>query len=251
MICYRRNFASGGTFFLTAVMALALSFDTAAAEMGPCRKDGHDSSYCGEGDGAARIIPNTTSPSHRLALAWRLNDKPPVRRPDEGDPALESLIVRVDDGAILAKSKGTYWNTGDRYAPRQYLSAAWSQDSRLLIRTAGVGSGTDSAEVFAFAADDRVTGPFDLVKVLDPAVRAQMKGVKGLDEYLLRFCYKPEPTIDDQGLIHASVFMTRKDVEDGPVYELTAQVMFDGSSLDAKVLSISRYEGLTISVTAH
>jgi hypothetical protein len=207
--------------------------------------------YCGEGDGAARIVPNTTSPSHRLALAWRVNNKPPTRRPDEDDPALESLIVRVDDGAILAKAKGTYWNTGDRYAPKQYLSAAWSQNSRLLIRTAGVGSGPDSAEVFAFAADDRVTGPFDLVKVLDPAVRAQMKGVQRLEEYLLRFCYRPEPTIDDQGLIQASVFMARQDADDGPIYNLTAQATFDGDSLNAKVLSISKYEGVTISVTVH
>lgn len=234
-----------------ALMALALWSGTVPAKMGPCWPDGYGNFFCGEGDGAARIIPKTTSPSHRLALAWRLNNRPPTIRPNEGDPDLESLIVRIEDGAILAKSRGVYWNTGDRYAPRQYLRAAWSPDSRLLIRTAGRVGVPDLAELFAFAEDDGIIGPFDLAKVLDPAVRAEMKSVRDADQYSLRFSYKPEPSIDDQGLIHASVYTTAPDSSDGPIYDLTAQVTRAVNSLDAKVVAITQYFGSTISVIVH
>ncbi len=234
-----------------AVTALGFLVLPVRSEMGPCRRDGQESSYCGEGEGAARIIPETTSPSHRLALAWRMTNRSPTIRPNDNDPDLESLVVRTEDGAILAKSRGFYWNLGERYAPRQYLRAAWSPDSRLLIRTAGRLGVPDSAELFAFTEDDGVIGPFDLTKVFDPAVRAQMKGVKDANEYSLRFSYKPEPTIDDQGLIHASVFTEARDSRDGPSYDLTAQAARVAHSLDVKVLSVSQYLGPSISVTIH
>ncbi len=175
-----------------AFTVLALWAVTARAEMGPCLSGDHGSLICGSGDGAARTIPETNSPSKRLALAWRLTNRPPTDRPSDGDPNLENVIVHIDDGAILAKSRGFYWYLGERYAPRQYLRAAWSPDSRMLIRTAGSVDVPDTAELFAFADDGRVTGPFDLVKVFDPAVRAKMKGAKDAEQYLFRFCYKPD-----------------------------------------------------------
>ena len=105
--------------------------------------------------------------------------------------------------------------------------------------------------LFAFTEDDGVIGPFDLTKVFDPAVRAQMKGVKDSNEYSLRFSYKPKPTIDDQGLIHASVFTEARDSRDGPSYDLTAQAARAAHSLDVKVLSDFQYLGPSISVTIH
>ncbi len=239
--------------FLAVAITLVVSLlsQTAHCEMGPCLPDDHGSLTCGYGDGAARIIPKTTSPSGRLALAWRLTDKPPTHRPRDSDPSLESLIVRIEDGTILAKSKGTYWDIGNRYAPRQYLRAAWSPDSRLMIRTAGRSGLPDSAELFAFTEEDGVIGPFDLTKVFDPAVHAEMKSTKDADQYLIRFSYKPEPAIDDQGLIRASTYTTAPDSSDGPIYDLTAQATRSANSLDAKVLSVSQYPGPHISVTVH
>jgi hypothetical protein len=203
------------------------------------------------GSGAARVIPKTTSPSKRLALAWRLTNGPPTDRPDEGDPDLESLIVRVEDGAVLANSRGFYWDLGERYAPRQYLRAAWSPDSRLLIRTAGRVGVPDSAELFAFADNDRVTGPFDLAKVLDAAVRAQMKDVRNADEYSFGISTSPEISIDDHDVIHGSVYMAAPNSGHDLIYELAAQVTRAADALDAKVVSISQYLGPYISVTVH
>jgi hypothetical protein len=238
-------------FATLTIATLGLAPLTAAAEIGPCLPDDHGGLTCGSGDGAARVILKTRSPSGRLALAWRVIGGPPTIPPNSDDPGLESVIVRIKDGAILAKSRGVYWDIGERYAPKQYLRAAWSPDSRLLIRTAGRVGVPDSAELFAFAEDDGIIGPFDLAKVLDPAVRAEMKSVKDADQYSLRFSYKPEPAIDDQGLIHASVYTTAPDSGDGPIYDLTAQVTRAANSLDAKVLSVSQYLGPYISVTAH
>lgn len=88
--------------------ALAIAPLTAQAEMGPCTPDDRGGLTCGNGEGAARVIPKTRSPSSRLALAWRLKSSAPGYQLHEGNPDLESLIVRIEDGAILAKSRGTY-----------------------------------------------------------------------------------------------------------------------------------------------
>src|SRR6202042_2599135 len=92
-----------------SLSALMSAPSTAAAEMGPCRPATFDL-ICGSGDGAARVIVKTISPSKRLAFAWRLADRPPTDRPAEGDPNLENLIIRIADGAVLARSHGSYWD---------------------------------------------------------------------------------------------------------------------------------------------
>jgi hypothetical protein len=234
-----------------AFMTLAFWTVTARAEMGPCLPADRGSLICGTGDGAARTIPETSSPSKRLALAWRFTNRPPTDRPNENDPNLESLIVRIGDGAILAKSRGAYWHLGDRYAPRQYLRAAWSPDSRLLIKIAGRVGVSDSAELFTFDEDDSIIGAFDLAKVLYAAMGAEMKSIKDANKYLFGFCYKPEAAIDDRGLIHASLFAEKGDSGDGPIYELTAKATRAANSLDVKVLSVSQNLGPRISVTVH
>jgi len=239
------------TAIALAFAALVIAPSIARAEIGPCIPDDRGSLTCGNGVSSARVIPKTTSPSNRLALAWRLTSSAPGYQLHEGNPDLESLIVRIADGAILAKSQGTYWNMGDRYAKAQYLTAAWSPDSHLLIRMAGKGDAPHSAELFAFAQDDGVTGPFDPVKVLDPAVRAEMKDINDVDKYVFKISTQPSMTIDDQGLVHASVFMVARESGDERIYKLTVQVTRAANSLDAKVLSISRYTGSYISVTVH
>ena len=66
---------------MVAVLA-PLVFLTASAmahaEMGPCQPDSHESFICGSGNGAARVIGDTVSPSKRLALAWRGTKTPPT-----------------------------------------------------------------------------------------------------------------------------------------------------------------------------
>src|SRR5208282_1318535 len=184
-----------------AFTALALWIATARAELGPCVPADFDL-MCGSGNGAARVIIKTISPSRRLAFAWRLADGPP-NRPDENDPNLGNLIVRIKDGTVLAKSHGSYWDLGTKIA-KAYLMTAWSPDSRLLVKVEQRAVFA-SAELFAFAENDAAIGPFDLVKVIESAVRAKM-GTRYAGDSVLVFTAHPAMTINDQGLLQAVVF---------------------------------------------
>ncbi len=230
-----------------ALAALAVCSANAGAGMGPCRPADFDL-MCGSGDGAARVIVKTISPSKRLGFAWRLADRPP-NKPDHNDPKLENLIVRLEDGAVLAKSHGAYWDLGTKIA-KAYLMTAWSPDSRLLVKVEQRAESA-SAEVFALTENDTAIGPFDLVKVIAPAVRGKMATKDAADSVLV-FTAHPAMKIDNQGLLQAAVFTRRREEAfDGPTYDVTVQVKRAVDSLDARVVSITPRTGASVSVIVH
>jgi len=231
-----------------SLSALTSGPSNAAAEMGPCTPATFDL-ICGSGDGAARVIVKTISPLKRVAFAWRLANGPPTDRPEDGDPNLENLIIRIADGAVLAKSHGTYWDLSTKIA-KAYLITAWSPDSRLLVKVEQ-RAGFASAELFSFSQDDSAIGPFELVKLIAPAVLAQMQGVQDTDNYQLVFASHPPMTVDDRGLLHANVFARDQGSSEGPAYDVTMQITRAADSLDAKVVSVAPHTGASISVIVH
>jgi hypothetical protein len=231
-----------------AILAPVLCTTTAAAEMGPCKPANSDL-LCGSGNGAARGIVKTISPSQRLAFAWRLADKPPTSPPQQDDPSLENLVVRIEDGAVLAKSHGAYWDLGTKIA-KAYLFAAWSPDSRLLVKVEQRAE-TVSAELFAFAENDAASGPFELSKVIEPALRAKIEGLKKTDDTVLVFAVYPAMSIDDNGLLNAVASMRIEDARDTPNYKVTVQVTHFAGAVDAKVVSVTPYRGVSGSVIVH
>src|SRR5262249_37829369 len=86
-IMLKQNSLRGGIAIVAAVaIGLATVARLAAAEadrLGACAPDAHEGLTCGTGDGAARVIADTVSPSERLALAWRSPGGPPTEQPDE------------------------------------------------------------------------------------------------------------------------------------------------------------------------
>jgi hypothetical protein len=234
-----RNFPAAA---VAPIIFLVISL-SAAAEMGRCVPDGEGYMLCGSGAGAARVIAKTISPSKRLAFAWRLTDRPPTTRPDADDRGLENMIVRLDNGAVLAKSHGTYWDLGQKIA-KQYMFAVWSPDSRLLVKVAQSAEFT-SAEFFSFASDDTATGPFELVDAIVPALQAKIGG-KGTGTNDFVFSSHPVMTLNNQGLLQGVV-----DVKNVGVYDLELQVTHVADFFDAKVVSISEHAGVSISVTVH
>jgi hypothetical protein len=68
--------------FHAACIASVFICADAHAGMGPCVPDEHQGLVCGSGDGAARVIEETLSPSKRFALAWRTPDGTPDDQPD-------------------------------------------------------------------------------------------------------------------------------------------------------------------------
>lgn len=222
---------------LAAIILIGAS-TIARAEMGPCRPDDHDSFICGSGNAAARVIQGTLSPSKRLALAWRSPDRSPTEQPDDDT---EILVVRVADGAILAKTTGSYWDTGESHVNRLQELASWSPNSRFLIRSFNSRFSTDNIDLYAFGANDEVTGPFDLLKAVEPAITARMKQerVKKIEGYALSVSNEPPLSIDNSGRIRASVMMWVP--KEGPErdYKLTAQVTRGPKSLAVHVGSIA------------
>jgi len=145
----------------------------AFADMGPCKPHGaRDILLCGEGDGAAIVIADTTSPSKTLALAWRSPDASPLEQPD--DDAVELLILRLKDGAVLARSKTEYWNTGELRANHPSETAWWSPDSRFLVRSFSMRYGSDTLELYEIGSGS-ASRPFDLLGLLDAPLRKSLK----------------------------------------------------------------------------
>ena len=120
-------------------------------------------------------------------------------------------------------------------SPRSSCLPLASPDSRLLIKVEQ-RAGFASAELFSFAEDDAAIGPVDLLKVIDPVLRAKMKGGKDERNSATVFTYKPAVTISDQGLIRAAVYTSAPDTSDGPVYEVTLQLTRTGDTVVADVV---------------
>jgi hypothetical protein len=221
-----------------AAMILATVTHLAAAEierLGPCQADSHEGLVCGTGDGAARVLAGTTSPSQRLALAWRTPGGPPTEEPDTDD--LELLLIRLSDGAILSKQKGEVWDTGESHSNRRDEKAAWSRDSRLMVETFDTRFSTDGVTVYAIGADD-TTRTLDLIKIMEPAVRAQLKRRIKSDEGYVFFVQRI--AIDNRGRIRALVHLWVP--KNGPfaAFLVTAAVTRKGDALSARITAIRR-----------
>jgi hypothetical protein len=132
---------------------------------------------CGQGPGAARVVDGTTSPSKRLAFAWRAPGRSPTEPPDETGNSwftVESVLIRLSDGAVLSSAKGMYWRTGDSRANHMSEEVAWSPNSRLAIEAQDSKWSTDILRLYAIQADDKVL-VLDLQKIIEPAVRKRLR----------------------------------------------------------------------------
>ena len=165
-------------FCLAALWLLVLApASPVGAETGPCVSDQAGVMTCGQGPGAARVVDGTTSPSKRLAFAWRAPGRSPTEPPDEtGDSwfTVESLLIRLSDGAALSSAKGMYWRTGDSRANHMTEEVAWSPNSRLAIEEQDSKWSTDILRLYAIQADDKVL-VLDLQKIIEPAVRKRLR----------------------------------------------------------------------------
>jgi|SRR5579864_1526376 len=223
--------------FPACVTLLALASAPAAAEVGPCRPDSHHGLICGQGDGAARVIEKTMSPSKRLALAWRSIDNPPTESA-EGDDNLELLLIRLKDGAVLSRRMTYYWDTGETHVNRLYETATWSPDSQWMINTTQERFNSSTVDLYAFGDADRATGPFDLLKIMEGAARAQLKKrVKDDSNYEFSLD-STHLRIDNRGFVRASATLWVPKTDAEPDYDMTLQVTKGGGRLGAKVLSI-------------
>jgi hypothetical protein len=226
-------------FFSACVALLALAGGPAYAEIGPCRPDTYRGLICGEGDGAARVIDHTMSPSRRLALAWRSRNSPPTEAQTDRDADLELLVIRLKDGAVLSRRETEYWDTGDSHVNRLRETATWSPDSRFMINTFEQRFNTATIDLYAFDRNDKARGAFDLIKLMEGAARSELRRhVKDDGTYEFSLDWN-RLKIDNRGLVRAAIMLWVP--KDGPErhYAMTLQATLKGDGLDAKVLSVT------------
>jgi hypothetical protein len=152
---------------ILALLAVCLPTACEAA----CVADQHGGMICGEGKDAARIIDDTTSPDKKLAIAWRCAAGMPA---DEKEPAgdVEDVIIRLEDGAVLGKLGGQYWNTGTMRPNRDEFYASWSPDSRAVVE---VSTGRWETTAFAYyAIDGSKATKVDLLSQVASAAKAKI-----------------------------------------------------------------------------
>lgn len=187
------------------IVAAALAFaGSARAEMGPCQPDKFDGLTCGSGTGAARIITDTLSPTQELGFAWRNPKAAPTD--EQEDETLELLLVRLKDGEVLAKGSTEYWNNGETHANRRTEDVSWSPDGTLAVRAMQLRFDTSAFELYILGHAKPVV--IDLLKIVEPAVRAKMKVPKAeADRWVLSVFGRDNLTISNNGIIRFRVTM--------------------------------------------
>jgi hypothetical protein len=143
---------------------------TAAVRADACVTDQGGGLVCGEGKGAMRVFADTISPSKQYAFAWRSPDGLPSG--DDIPSGVENILIRLSDGAVVAKLGGEYWATGQMRANRYDLVAAWSPDSRAVIEVAN--SRWDSDSFACYLLDGVAATKVDLRALVEPAIKAKL-----------------------------------------------------------------------------
>ena len=215
------------------------------AETGPCVSDQAGVMTCGQGPGAARVVEGTTSPSKRLAFAWRAPGRSPTEPPDEtgdGRFTVESVLIRLSDGAVLSSAKGMYWRADDAMANHMSEEVAWSPNSRLAIEEQDSKWSTDILRLYAIQADDKVL-VLDLQKLIEPAVRKRLRQLRKNDgdyTFSVGAADGSLATVDDGGLVRVPVLM-QIPKQDGDLYlDVTLRVSQKNGALSAGDVSVRR-----------
>jgi hypothetical protein len=214
--------------FLTVAAALP-----ASAETGPCVPDRDGGLTCGEGPGAARVVEGTLSPSKRLAFAWRVPGRPLAEAPDAD---VESVLIRLSDGAVLSSALGHYWLTASSRANHIDESAVWSPNSHFAIEVTDAKWSTEELRLYAIGADDKVL-VLDLKAIIEPAVRKRLRQlVKNQSAYE----FSARPTVDNRGLVSTLVEMQIPKEERDVTFDVTLRVVHKDGTLAARDVSVRR-----------
>ena len=218
---------------LVLVAFFALQAPAALAQA--CAADQHGGLVCGAGKTAMRVVDDTISPSKNYAFAWRgeqglsVGDPPP--------PGVENLLVRLSDGAVLAKLGGEYWATGEMRANRYELAAAWSPDSRSVIEVANSRWDSDS---FAYYRIDGATAvKLDLRALVEPVMTARLPP-RNRQGNSFRVRTDLPLTLDARGRVRFTAMLYVPKGETSNDYQVQVNVRTTGGKPSAQVVSLRR-----------
>ena len=218
------------------VILLALyAAQTAAAWGEACVADQRGGLVCGAGKDALRVFANTTSPSRNYAFAWRTAQGLPSG--DDIPNDVENVLIRVSDGAVLAKLGGTYWETGGMRANRYDLLAAWSPDSRSVIEVANSRWDSDS---FAYYRIDGATATrLDLRALVEPVMTARLPP-RNRQGNSFRVREDLPVTLDARGRLSFTAMLYVPKGETSNDYKVQVNIRTTGGKPSAQVVSVRR-----------
>ena len=208
---------------------------TVAVRAEACVADQSGDLVCGTGKGASRVFANTISPSKNYAFAWRTAQGLPSGRDAPSD--VENVLIRVTDGAVLAKLGGTYWETGEMRANRSDLNAAWSPDSRAVVEVANSRWDSDS---FAYYRIDGATATkLDLRALVEPVLTARLPP-RNRQGNSFRVREDLPVTLDARGTLRFTAMLYVPKGETSNDYKVQVNVRQRDGKPSARVVSVRR-----------
>jgi len=182
-----------------------------------------------------RVVADTISPSKDYAFAWRgaqglsVADPPP--------PGVENLLVRLSDGAVLARLGGEYWATGEMRANRYELAAAWSPDSRSVIEVAN--SRWDSDSFAYYRIDGAAAVKLDLRALVEPVMAARLPP-RNRQGNSFRVRTDLPLTLDARGRVRFNAMLYVPKGETSNDYQVQVNIRTTGGKPSAQVVSLRR-----------
>ena len=218
-----------------SVVLLALyAAQTAAVRGEACIADPRGGFVCGAGKGALRVFANTISPSRNYAFAWRTAQG---LSGDDIPNDVENVLIRVSDGAVLAKLGGTYWETGGMRANRYDLLAAWSPDSRSVIEVAN--SRWDSESFAYYRIDGATATKLDLRALVEPVMTARLPP-RNRQGNSFRVREDLPVTLDARGRLSFTAMLYVPKGETSNDYKVQVNIRTTGGKPSAQVVSMRR-----------
>jgi hypothetical protein len=201
-----------------------------------CVPDQQGVPVCGEGKGAMRVFGDTISPSKQYAFAWRSPDGLPSGDATPSD--VDNMLIRLSDGAVVAKLGGQYWATGAMRANRYDLVAAWSPDSKAVIEIAN--SRWDSDSFAYYLLDANAVTKVDLRALVEPALKAKISA-KERSNYAFRVPEEKPVSLDISGHVSftATVYRPKSD-EASFDYEVRVDIARKNGKPAARIASMRR-----------
>lgn len=200
-----------------------------------CVADHHGGLVCGEGKAAMRVVADTISPAKDYAFAWRSAQGLPSGSDIPDD--IENVLIRISDGAVLAKLGGEYWATGEMRANRYELIAAWSPDSRSVIEVANSRWESDS---FAYYRIDGATATkLDLRALVEPVMTARLPP-RNRQGNSFRVRTDQPVTLDARGRLSFTAMLYVPKSETSNDYKVQINVRTTGGKPTAQVVSMRR-----------
>lgn len=221
---------------VTLMVCVAAVTAATPVQAGSCRPEGSESFLCGEGKEALRVFADTVSPSKKFAFAWRSSTGLLQR---DGLPGgdIENLLVRLEDGRVLARLGGQYWDTGESRANRYELSAIWSADSRTVVEIANNRWDTESLACYRIGESEAAV--VDLLPLIGPMLRAKLPAARR-DSYSLRVRSDLPVRLDAKGRLQFLAVLYVPKSESELAFRVDMAIGTTGSRPTARVVSVQR-----------